>query len=275
MLLLDSPTRQFGTLPDLLTNLDDDLAWRLLGVLKEMTVLDPACGSGAFLVAALKKLLTVYKAVLGHATLSKNTDLQAWLAEARNHPSPDYFLKKEVITRNLYGVDLMPEATEIAKLRLFLALVASAEKATDLEPLPNIDFNLLPGNSLIGLLDVGGDRIIGDMFAAEAFRQSLADKARLVGLYKGTAQEIDRDDDSGALLQIRHEINDARADAQTTLDEALRLEMKDLGVEVKQATWTGRAEKWSKRAITADDVSQLTPFHWAYEVLGDHGARRL
>ncbi len=257
--------RQFGTLPDLLTNLDDDLAWRLLGVLKEMTVLDPACGSGAFLVAALKKLLTVYKAVLGHATLSKNTDLQAWLAEARNHPSPDYFLKKEVITRNLYGVDLMPEATEIAKLRLFLALVASAEKATDLEPLPNIDFNLLPGNSLIGLLDVGGDRIIGDMFAAEAFRQSLADKTRLVGLYKGTAQEIDRDDDSGALLQIRHEINDARADAQTTLDEALRLEMKDLGVEVKQATWTGRAEKWSKRAITADDVSQLTPFHWAYE----------
>ena len=48
----------------------------------------------------------------------------------------------------------MEEATEIAKLRLFLSLVASAETRDQLEPLPNIEFNLLPGNSLIGLLHV-------------------------------------------------------------------------------------------------------------------------
>ena len=45
----------------------------------------------------------------------------------------------------------MEEAAEIAKLRLFLALVASAQRVEELEPLPNIDFNILPGNSLIGL----------------------------------------------------------------------------------------------------------------------------
>ena len=262
---LGLPNRQFETLKDLLTTLDDDLAWRLLGVLKEMTILDPACGSGAFLVAALKKLLTVYQAILGHAALSKNESLKAWHAEALRHPSTSYFLKKEVITRNLYGVDLMPEATEIAKLRLFLALVASAEKATDLEPLPNIDFNILPGNSLIGLLEIGEDKFLGDLFASQAFEASLAEKSRLVRLYRGTAQEIDRTDDSGALLQIRDRINQTRAKAQTTLNEALRLEMKRLGVEVQQATWTGKKATTKKRALTVDDVSVLTPFHWAYE----------
>ncbi len=59
-----------------------------------------------------------------------------------------------IITDNLFGVDLMEEATEIAQLRLFLALVASAQTVDQLEPLPNIDFNILPGNSLIGLLRV-------------------------------------------------------------------------------------------------------------------------
>ena len=48
----------------------------------------------------------------------------------------------------------MEEAVEIAKLRLFLALVAAAESVEDLEPLPNIDFNILAGNSLIGLMRV-------------------------------------------------------------------------------------------------------------------------
>lgn len=44
------------------------------------------------------------------------------------HPSLAYFVKKRIITDNLYGVDIMEEATEIAKLRLFLALVSSAQE---------------------------------------------------------------------------------------------------------------------------------------------------
>ncbi|MAQ94826.1 MAG: ATP-binding protein [Rhodothermaceae bacterium] len=263
--LLGLPARRFGSLADLLTNLDDDLARRLLDVLGRLTVLDPAVGSGAFLVAALKKLLTVYRALLGHAELSKDPDLQKWLAEAQDHPSTGYFIKKEAITRNLYGVDLMPEAVEIAKLRLFLALVASADEPEHLEPLPNIDFNLLDGSSLVGLLDVGAERFIGDMFAAEDFRQRLAEKNRLVDLYRGTVQDLDRGDESGALLRIRDQILDARRQAQERLDEALRLEMKELGVDVKEARWTGKKATTTKRPVSVADVSALRPFHWAYE----------
>ncbi len=52
----------------------------------------------------------------------------------------------------------MEEGAEIARLRLFLALVASAQSVEQLEPPPNIDFNILAGNSLIGLLKVDPQR---------------------------------------------------------------------------------------------------------------------
>jgi hypothetical protein len=68
---------------------------------------------------------------------------------------PRILHQKRIISDNLYGVDIMEEATEIAKLRLFLALVAAAQSVTELEPLPNIDFNIMSGNSLIGLIRSG------------------------------------------------------------------------------------------------------------------------
>ena len=51
---------------------------------------------------------------------------------------------------NLFGVDIMEEAVEICKLRLFLKLVAQVEHSNQLEPLPDIDFNIRPGNTLVG-----------------------------------------------------------------------------------------------------------------------------
>jgi 23S rRNA G2445 N2-methylase RlmL len=122
------------------------------GVLSQLSLLDPACGSGAFLVAALKTLVNLYSALLGQIRVKFQHDdkLQEWLREVSKHRSEAYYIRRRIITDNLYGVDLMPEAVEIAKLRLFLALVATARTVDELEPLPNIDFNLLAGNSLVG-----------------------------------------------------------------------------------------------------------------------------
>jgi hypothetical protein len=66
------------------------------------------------------------------------------------HPSPRYFVLKSIILNNLYGVDIMEEATEICKLRLFLKLVAQINLGERIEPLPDIDFNIKAGNTLIG-----------------------------------------------------------------------------------------------------------------------------
>ena len=71
------------------------------------------------------------------------------------HPNRRYFILKSIILNNLFGVDIMEEAVEICKLRLFLKLAAQVEPdaaATELgiEPLPDIDFNIRAGNTLVG-----------------------------------------------------------------------------------------------------------------------------
>src|SRR4051794_35325074 len=58
------------------------------------------------------------------------------------------------MSNNLYGVDIMEEAVEICKLRLFLKLVAQVDRVNHLEPLPDIDFNIRPGNTLVGFVSV-------------------------------------------------------------------------------------------------------------------------
>ncbi len=135
----------------------------LQDILPRLSLLDPACGSGAFLVAALKTLLNLYTALIGRCEALAHAPVLQWIEfEKKQHKAPAaYWLKKKIVTENLYGVDLMEEATEIAKLRLFLSLVASAEKRDQLEPLPNIEFNLLAGNSLIGLLHVDSAKFDG------------------------------------------------------------------------------------------------------------------
>jgi len=134
-----------------------------------ISVLDPACGSGAFLFAALNILQRLYEAC--HARMAafvddldrsgakhnpeKYSDFRKVLKEMNDksrHPSSPYFVLKSIILNNLYGVDIMEEATEICKLRLFLKLAAQVNAAETIEPLPDIDFNIRAGNTLIGFV---------------------------------------------------------------------------------------------------------------------------
>lgn len=267
--------RRYAKLADLLFELDDQTCKLLLTrVLPEMKLLDPACGSGAFLVAALKKLLWVYQSVVGRAKMSSEHDLQAWIQEAdREHPSLPYYLKRKIITENLFGVDLMEEATEIAKLRLFLALVASARTVDELEPLPNVDFNVMAGNSLVGLLHVQGadfQRYAQTDLFGENYPELLARKNRLVDQYR-FATGLDGSLD---LQEVRDETQTLRDDAEPVLNRVLLGEMKDLGIRYEQATLKGKSVKYDKRDLVPEDVARLEPFHWGFEfdrVLGRGG----
>lgn len=121
-----------------------------------LSVLDPTAGSGAFLFAALRILKPIYEAVLDRMeTLMEQghgggLPLHEALKAAGAHANRDYFITKSIVVRNLYGVDLMAEATEICKLRLFLRMVADLDDARHIEPLPDIDFNIRAGNALVG-----------------------------------------------------------------------------------------------------------------------------
>ncbi|MBV9470508.1 MAG: hypothetical protein JO316_25830 [Abitibacteriaceae bacterium] len=108
----------------------------LLDKLAAVRVVDPACGSGAYLLGMLHELFV----------LNKKLDTTARRANARD----DYKRKLDIIQNNLFGVDLDDFAVHIARLRLWLSLVvefdtASGEKP---DPLPNLDFKIETGDSL-------------------------------------------------------------------------------------------------------------------------------
>ncbi len=125
-----------------------------------IAILDPTCGSGAFLFAALNVLEPLYEACLdrmeGFVEDAKKlgkpgeADFIKVLEEVGRHPSRSYFIYKSIILHNLFGVDIMAEAVEICKLRLFLKLVSQVDAGRELEPLPDIDFNIRAGNTLVG-----------------------------------------------------------------------------------------------------------------------------
>ena len=85
---------------------------------------------------------------------AKFSDFRKYLDEVADHPNRRYYILKSIVIGNLYGVDIMEEAVEICKLRLFLKLAAQADTVDELEPLPDIDFNIRTGNALVGFMSL-------------------------------------------------------------------------------------------------------------------------
>lgn len=132
-------------------------------LVRPISILDPTCGSGAFLFAAMNILEPLYEACIEKMeqftseTPRKYKYFHKVLAEinSEEHPNLKYYIYKSIILNNLYGVDIMHEAVEIAKLRLFLKMIGAADVDNTkpnygLEPLPDIDFNIKAGNTLVG-----------------------------------------------------------------------------------------------------------------------------
>ncbi len=268
------PRKQFASISELLINLDSPLCEILIkDILPQLSILDPACGSGAFLVAAMKTLIAIYSGVIGTIELRGDSKLKQWLAAVRkSHPSLGYYIKKRIISDNLYGVDIMEEATEIAKLRLFLALVAAAQSLTELEPLPNIDFNIMSGNSLIGLIRVDeksfnlmGEENILQSLTAQNYQAILAEKNRSIELYKEHAfqlGEVQGTPQENRLQMLRNHIEDVNRESLVKLNQILLDEFSGkLSIKYESAQLTGKAKK---RLLTLSDMQSLKPFHWGY-----------
>jgi hypothetical protein len=259
---------KFDTVADLLARMDTQTALKLVKVvLPSITILDPAVGSGAFLVAALKTLINVYYAVVGRAELGASAALQAWLRDIqKDHASVGYYIKRRIVTDNLHGVDIMEEACEIAKLRLFLAMVSSVRKVEDLEPLPNIDFNILPGNSLVGLMRVDEHEFNSkqdDLFKPP-FRELLVAKSRKLESYRHAAEVAGKDVN---LRTLRDEIDAEMQHASGVMNELLRDQFEALSVKYEEAKWDAKKKdlgKPKKRQVTVADIAGQTPFHWGY-----------
>ena len=99
-------------------------------------ICDPAVGSGAFVVGMMNEIVRTRDALTRYIRQIKE----------RN----PYNFKREAIQNCLYGVDIDPGAVEIAKLRLWLSLVVDEHDRETVKPLPNLDYKIVQGNSLLG-----------------------------------------------------------------------------------------------------------------------------
>ncbi|MFN4147048.1 MAG: Eco57I restriction-modification methylase domain-containing protein [Runella sp.] len=100
--------------------------------LKAVKICDPAIGSGAFPMGLLKEIFECRRLLYGYLKTHQIFD-----------PAQ---VKKEIIQQNIYGVDIENGAVEIARLRFWLALVVDE---TQPQPLPNLDYKIMQGNSLL------------------------------------------------------------------------------------------------------------------------------
>lgn len=136
----------------------------ILEALSDVKILDPACGSGAFPMGALHKIIIALQKLDPDASWWKQKQIEnvpnalakQMLKEKLDGESADYVRKLGVIQNSIYGVDIQPIASEISKLRSFLSLVIDETIIDDAEnrgiqALPNLEFKFVTANTLIGL----------------------------------------------------------------------------------------------------------------------------
>lgn len=149
---------------------DDELATftsnekkAIIDALYTVTILDPACGSGAFPIGMLQKIVYMLQEIDPEANLwfdeiVKGAPIYVRKAfeEKFSNGELDYIRKLTVIEKSIYGVDIQPIAVEIARLRCFLSLVIEQNVNDNLpnrgvHPLPSLDFKFIIANSLVKL----------------------------------------------------------------------------------------------------------------------------
>ena len=224
--------RQFAY--DLLANTQDHLFVKhFYAALQHVSILDPTCGSGAFLFAAMNILEPLYEVCIDRMQEFQDQNDKLFvdeLSEIENkyRSNIQYFIYKSIILRNLYGVDIMVEATEIAKLRLFLKMVAVVEvdKRADnlgLDPLPDIDFNIRCGNTLVGYATEGElerDLAEGDMFANAEFKDKVEEGMEKVAMTYEHFKELQliQDEDIVSFKQAKSELRKRLEELNDTLN---------------------------------------------------------
>ena len=288
MITLNLDIRQF--IQDLVESCcDPSLLWSYWSAVNRVTILDPTCGSGAFLFSALSLLEPIYEACidrmeffLGDTALPETfsptignppppsqgptrsqpipSDLfeqfSNVLARTRSHPSRRYFVLKTIVLNNLYGVDIMPEAVEICKLRLFLKLASQVEPDVrdanlGIEPLPDIDFNIRVGNAIVGFTRY--EDVEESIKSTLDFGQVMAKMSALASELENGIAEYRRKQIGGVVpldKGTKSRLQNTRDTLQRELDEYLA---RDYGIDCSNA----RAyDRWLK---------SHRPFHWFVE----------
>jgi len=218
---------------------DADQLSQFNDALKDIKVLDPAVGSGAFLMAAADILFD-------------------WRRKCRE-TLDNYHLRREIIINNLHGVDIMEGAVEICMLRLWLWLIAAVDTGKEIEALPNIDFNIFEGNSLIGYVD---EKEVVDL------KPKKKPKARWDTLIH-LQFTMDNWGEEGIwyLFQQRNDKIREYRNASGERAERLRSEIKQMTDEFNGLLDSKLLKELQNKKVEIDEnrLVELKPFHWVMQ----------
>lgn len=226
---------------------------QIIAILKKIKICDCSVGSGAFLRAAAERLTDIYRKIYKFFDWELKFYQKSNLKAKR--PFKDlYQMKKHILQNNIYGVDLLDTSVEICKLRLWLWLIQPSHgyKTSDIkESLPNIDFNIRNGNSLIGYTNL--KEIESDLYKTnfDIFQKKITEY--YTGLKSSKKDEFDRQ-------IILHE----RDKAYDELTEKLRSKFEKIIIpkinsKTKKDLIRPNREKQFSR------LKEFKPFHWVFD----------
>ncbi len=169
----------YDQLDDLESPLVESEKKEVLHALEAIKILDPACGSGAYPIGVLQKIVYILKQVDPDCKLSLEQKLkgvpdlykQKIISEVTQNPF-EYTRKLDVIKNSIFGVDIQPIAVDVSRLRCFLTLVVESE-INDTKPnrgiqaLPNLDFKFVCANTLIALPKSESNNLFEDHLGIE------------------------------------------------------------------------------------------------------------
>ncbi|MEM9006191.1 MAG: hypothetical protein AAGE59_22020 [Cyanobacteria bacterium P01_F01_bin.86] len=286
--ILQSLSHPAAAMDVLMGNLEDSTCHQLVEtVLPTITILDLACGSGRLLLMAGERLWQLYQACWNYAQTSSHPLLQTWVRSLQNTKSTTaWTLKQRILTQNLYGLDLSPEAVDITQLQLWLALLSTATVPDDIAPLPDLDFSITTGNALVGFIRVdeaGFDKITskrqrptsqhetvlqGNLLqplAAANYRDTLAERQIRVEHYRTQTKAMAEVDNIPEYVQtefLRDRIDAVNQAAQQKLNRLLLTTMsQQFGIQVREPQPSGHPHK---RLLNLADIEALQPFHWGF-----------
>ncbi|NMC07450.1 MAG: SAM-dependent DNA methyltransferase [Candidatus Lokiarchaeota archaeon] len=212
-------------------------------------ILDPAVGSGAFLLACGDELMSIHQRFnerLGRTERPEDT-------------------KRKIIAVNLHGNDKDPTAIEICQLRLWLWVMSSLEEGAPIPPLPNLDFKMMAGNSLIGITKI--DSLVEVMAKLEqtSLDQFLSSRPRESGPKKPSIKLIRAEIESLSKLMQDFVLTEHKAD-QSRLKTQIDERTKKIRVLLHQRSHADFNEKGEAPIENLDAfIKEVRPFHPALE----------
>ncbi len=227
-----------------------ELHKEIISVLSSCTILDPACGSGAFPMGALQKMVHILHKLDPENKIWKDIQLDKAEKESKaafeiedklareerlleineafdqSINDPDYARKLFLIENCIFGVDIQPIATQISKLRFFISLVVEQKVNPDkknfgIRPLPNLETKFVAANTLFGIKKDGG------LFETDEVKQLESDlkivRHKIFSLKSKERKIAWREKDK----QLRDKLSDVLFDQGLPLDAAEKLSKWD------------------------------------------------